>query len=652
MNKNTDIYTIDILNDTVDKLMKKFIAGASIVFVIRGSGQLLGAVTEGDMYRFFNGKKTIQLQELFNKNIKCIIYKDNKQLYNDAKVIFNSNGKIHNIPVIDEAGKILFQIDRFRENINKTNIFKDILAAAENSSIEYFLNSCSNDKVIITGTDCSILHEIERFLYKNYSKLILEMNISINIIENIDDNCMNDNKVRIISLSRLGFMYLRNIKNIKADIITSHELVFYSELKIINTFDNKIVNNFMNIFKVNAIGFYYLNKAIFSFIEELKKYDIKIVFLTEEIINKKYIIDSTISSMDIFLISGNSDEYIEKISIKDFLSLIKYMRRYMQLKGIYLTYNDFMQLSVNHIKDLHNLGFEGFLQKVDSLWEEEFHNNIRNKSDLDIITKYQDIIPGKRYIIDKNNFSKQTSGNLSIFVKEYFLIYICEKALLEIIQKKCKNLYLISGKFSTKNVTYNWRNRDNYLINKDSFPNNFPNDICGGDESYLIKVIKDRAKCQEIKINDSYYKYSSNYHSQFFNTDLYGNRIVTNVPIEYIGTIWLLGRCFFSGYAIEDEYTVASQIQKYINLSGYKYRVINLSCDGGDLELYNKLLERNIVLNDIVIIQSKSYLNVKAKNIVYIDDDELDNYFKGKVWFWDIRSHMGYAGYEFMAKKI
>lgn len=238
-------------------------------------------------------------------------------------------------------------------------------------------------------------------------------------------------------------------------------------------------------------------------------------------------------------------EFFEKISIKDFLSLIKYMRRYMQLKGIYLTYNDFMQLSVNHIKDLHNLGFEGFLQKVDSLWEEEFHNNIRNKSDLDIITKYQDIIPGKRYIIDKNNFSKQTSGNLSIFVKEYFLIYICEKALLEIIQKKCKNLYLISGKFSTKNVIYNWRNRDNYLINKDSFPNNFPNDICGGDESYLIKVIKDRAKCQEIKINDSYYKYSSNYHSQFFNTDLYGNRIVTNVPIEYIGTIWLLGRCFF-----------------------------------------------------------------------------------------------------------
>ncbi len=651
MNKNTDIYTIDISNDTIDKLVKKFIEGANIVFIIRDSRQFLGAVTEGDIYRLLNTKKTIQFEELINKNIKRIVYNDDKQVYKDAKVIFNSNEKINNIPVIDEAGKLLFQIDRFKENINKTNIFKDILAAAENGSIEYFLNSCSNDKVIITGADFNLLHKIEEFIYKNYSILILDRNISINIIENIYDNCMNDSKSRIISLSRLGFMYLRNIKNIKNDIITAHELVFYSELKIINTFNNKIINTFMNIFKINAVAFYYLNKAILSFIDELKEYNIKISFLKEEIIHTKYIIDSAISSMDIFLISGSSDEYIEKISIKNFLSLIKYVRRYMQLKRTDLTYNDFMQISVNHLKDLNDLGFFGFLQTVDSLWEKELHNHIRNKSDLDIITKYQDIIPGKRYIIDERSFSKQVSGSLLISVKEYLLMYICESALLEIISKKCKNIYVISGTL-LKNVSYNGRNRDNYLIDKDFFTDNFTKDICGFDKSYLIKVIKDRAGCRQIKLNDSYYKYSSNYHSQFFNTDLYGNRIVTDVPKEYMGTVWILGHCFFAGYATEDKYTVASQIQKYINLSGYKYKVVNLSCDGGELELYNKLLERNILLNDIVIIQSKLYLKIKSKNIVYMDYNELDNYFNGKIWFWDIPSHMGYAGYEFMAKKI
>lgn len=649
MNKNTDIYTIDILNEEIDKLMKKFIAGASIVFITRDGGLLLGAVTEGDIYRFLNAKKIMQLKELFNKNIKRIIYNDDKQVYRDAEIIFNSNGKIHNIPVIDKTGKLLFQIDKFRENTNKSNIFKDILEAAENGSIEYFLNSCSNGKVIITGADYNMLHEIKNFFYKHYNRLILDKDISINITDDIDDDCINDSKTGIISLSRIGLMYLRNIKNINTDIITVHELVCYSELKIINTFDNKVINTFMNIFKINMVAFYYLNKAILLFIDELKKYNIKIYYLKDEVINEKYIIEDIISSMDIFLISGNNDEYIEKISIKDFLSLIKYVQRYMQLKGTDLTYNDFMQLSVSHLEDLHNLGFTGFLQMVDSLWEKELHSNIRNKTNLDIITKYHDIIPGEKYIIDKSNFSKKTNEDLMIFVKEYFLIYICEMELLEIIYEKCKNIYIISKTLSMQNVSYDGRDRDSYIVNKDFFPDNFTSDICGFDESYLVKVIKDRAGCKQVKLNDSYYKYSSNYHSQFFNTDLYGNRIVTDAPNEFMGTVWILGHCFFSGYAVEDKHTVASQIQKYINLSGYKYRVVNLSCDGKELALY-KLLEKNIVLNDIVIVQSELYL--KIKNIIYMDYDELDSYFDGKAWFWNTPSHMGHSGYEFMAKKI
>lgn len=230
-------------------------------------------------------------------------------------------------------------------------------------------------------------------------------------------------------------------------------------------------------------------------------------------------------------------------------------------------------------------------------------------------------------------------------------MYVCEYLLYNIIKKKCYNVYICSRLFSIDNILYNDRNRGNFLINKELFVENFVNDICGGgDENYLTQVIKDKAGCMELKLNDAYFKFTSNYHSEYFNTDLYGNRIVYGVPEKYIGTVWILGWCLFSGYAVEDKHTLASFIQEYINLSGYKYRVVNLSCDGGRTETYNKLLERNISSNDIVIIQTLSFWNIE--NFITIDYKELDSVLKNKIWFWDFFGHMGIEGYKFLANKI
>lgn len=38
-------------------------------------------------------------------------------MFEDAKKIFNINVKINNIPVVNESGKLLFQIDRFSEDM-------------------------------------------------------------------------------------------------------------------------------------------------------------------------------------------------------------------------------------------------------------------------------------------------------------------------------------------------------------------------------------------------------------------------------------------------------------------------------------------------------------------------------------------------------
>ncbi len=181
--------------------------------------------------------------------------------------------------------------------------------------------------------------------------------------------------------------------------------------------------------------------------------------------------------------------------------------------------------------------------------------------------------------------------------------------------------------------------------------NNFINDICNNDKNYLKEVIKNRENCEIIILNNGYIKFLSNYHSKYFNTDLYGNRIVSYNPTEYLGTIWLIGNCLFNGYVVEDKHTFASFLQKKINSAGYKYRVVDLSCDGviPVIELYNKILERNLALNDIIILNVYAFF--EENYFINIDFTEMNDYFNNKIWFWDICSHPGFEGYKFLAEK-
>lgn len=53
MNKNINMYTIEATQGTIKELIKNFINGSQIVFVINPENKLLGAVTEGGHKAFF-----------------------------------------------------------------------------------------------------------------------------------------------------------------------------------------------------------------------------------------------------------------------------------------------------------------------------------------------------------------------------------------------------------------------------------------------------------------------------------------------------------------------------------------------------------------------------------------------------------------------
>ena len=135
----------------------------------------------------------------------------------------------------------------------------------------------------------------------------------------------------------------------------------------------------------------------------------------------------------------------------------------------------------------------------------------------------------------------------------------------DLVCKYCNNVYAyrIPWDMGKYDKYYNMeRIIENYNENNKYFPPNFVEIMYGKEDFPVKRLLKDLQECTVVYINDGYMKYQSNYISEFFNTDTYGNRITKHAPKVYNGTIWLIGTCIFSGYAVPDCDTVASILQK------------------------------------------------------------------------------------------
>lgn len=137
------------------------------------------------------------------------------------------------------------------------------------------------------------------------------------------------------------------------------------------------------------------------------------------------------------------------------------------------------------------------------------------------------------------------------------------------------------------------------------------------------------------------------YESRLVNIEN-GLRKTYDQPVEYIGTIYCFGPCVIYGLYVEDRYTIPSIIQRHINRSGKKYRVVNM---GNQIQVNGfRLLETlDITRNDIFVFFFHSIVGTIEKNISVIEIGEQFNQlrktkYRGKDCFFDGVLHCGDYG--------
>lgn len=126
-------------------------------------------------------------------------------------------------------------------------------------------------------------------------------------------------------------------------------------------------------------------------------------------------------------------------------------------------------------------------------------------------------------------------------------------------------------------------------------------------ELYQYKDYENEIVQQETCFPLSSFKYRDSIVSKYCNAKN-GRRVTCFQPCKYIGTIYILGRCMMLGIFTEDQYTIASILQKKLLEKGFLYRVENcadmLRLDCSIDERFQEI--GNFYTNDIVVFLSSS----------------------------------------------
>ena len=106
-----------------------------------------------------------------------------------------------------------------------------------------------------------------------------------------------------------------------------------------------------------------------------------------------------------------------------------------------------------------------------------------------------------------------------------------------------------------------------------------------------------------------------NYTSKYYNM-IDGFRKTCYQPDQYYSSIYLFGPCLIRGSRVEDQYTIASQLQKRLNDEGYSYLVINRGGFVGE-SVFQELCRTVFHRGDIIIIFTgfNTYENIESVEI-------------------------------------
>lgn len=132
-----------------------------------------------------------------------------------------------------------------------------------------------------------------------------------------------------------------------------------------------------------------------------------------------------------------------------------------------------------------------------------------------------------------------------------------------------------------------------------------------------------------------------------------GDRKTTNVPKSWKNTIHLFGGCTFFGYAVEDENTVASILQRSLNeTSPGEWRVVNHGTWGGNFEHCHKRIgEMSFCEGDVVLV-SHAMGNSLGGEGWFDLSSSLEKAHLQTNQFYDRLVHCGMRGYEAVAEGI
>lgn len=243
-----------------------------------------------------------------------------------------------------------------------------------------------------------------------------------------------------------------------------------------------------------------------------------------------------------------------------------------------------------------------------------------------------------------------------------YLMYqkIDEKAtvLLSTLQEKGVSCFCLSE--NEEELTEYGRNFKNTIrkkiklnpqIEKEQWPRREENEDFYGElyqcEDYLTEVAQ-----KEIYEGSCNFEIKKNITGKYFNASG-GKRKTCFQPEKYIGTIYLLGPCTIIGTYSEDQFTIASFLQKELLQKGYFYRVENY----GDLLRPDSAIDIRLEeisrfrTNDIVVYLSRigQVINVQGKGSLekIFEKNEVCN-----SWVKDMYAHCNHKACKLIADSM
>lgn len=642
MYKNKTMCWAEVDEVTFSDLVYLLCKGNDIVFITE-KDKLLGGVTSGDLNRKMKEvpsvkDKYIEIRPLVNMGICRLVQTKETSIEEAAKEIFNNRKSIHNIPIVDESGKLLYQIDRYEE----TRKISSVLNKNGIGALRSLIDSHSINRLILTGSDKNSLQLAKRQV-EELCEGFEQMDIRIDVVEDIRQCGEESEDVLIISLSNLGVLYIKELTGYRAQVFSLNEIIEINNYADILTIDNQAVRNLKHLFGYETIIFGASNFYIRKIREVLDVSGIR-TYLPEDYysVDKKYIPSN---SLDIVALSGNN-VFADNISIAELLDIIKELSMYIRIVGCELTEITYISACVEWLYVMKRNGFEGLCLSIFNTLDDKLYENLKRDKSLLVVNNSQHMLPNVKYVVDRIPFRYESKNVFWVNIKQECIKLLLYKRVYELVKSKYNNVYVLQVPINGMDCCWE-RTRPNYYMRHNIFPENFVKDMYGDANYPIEKLLDDIAGCEVVNVCDGYMKFQSNYHSEYFNTDIYGNREVSDVPLEYCGTIWLAGGCIFSGYAVEDNQTVASFLQSKINNEDLPYRVVNLSVDGaiGPWYLYQKILEQNVASNDIIILCEVTLREIESK-IIKIDYEEIQKQFVDQTWYWDIPRHSSAVVYE------